>query len=103
MPKSKLKTFEGQNVAINAPIIENIVPPRIIGKSPFVQIYPFFICIMIEIKDIKTNASKFIPCAVFCSISQKIDNNGIKIVPPPIPNPPKIPPRKPIKAFKKNI
>lgn len=103
MPKSKLRTFDGHLVTINAPMIEKTTPPKTRGKSPFVLIYPFFICIKMEIIDITTNASRFIPCAIFCSTPPKIDNSGIKIVPPPIPNPPKTPPKKPIKTFKKNI
>ena len=46
------------------------------------------------IKDIK-----FIPPAT-AEPTPKSDNNGIKIVPPPIPIPPSIPPKIPNKTYK---
>ena len=50
---------------------------------------------------ITKNDIKFIPCASFWSKPKNMERMGIKIVPPPMPKPPKIPDKKPAVIYKK--
>lgn len=83
-------------IANSAPGSAPTNPKIIKAGSPFVWIFPLFLCSLTANKAVGIKYIKFICCA-FCWLTpQNIVNAGIKIAPPPMPMPLNIPAANPI-------
>lgn len=93
-PNARLSQTDGKYAAKNAPPTEKITAGIITQAIPFVSNKPLSACVFKATKLMGKKANKFAHCATFCS-TLKRSNKGIVTVPPPIPIPAGIPPKKP--------
>jgi len=95
-PKIFLRKSEDNLTASLAPIIAPIMPVNVKGIQMLLSIFLFLIWVIIAIAATGIKEKRFTLCACCCVKFVKSINEGISIVPPPIPMPLIIPEKNPI-------
>ncbi len=95
MPKSFFKTSPGRYEAARLPKTDVTRAGIIIIPTSPPSIRPLLLWTERLIAAVGRKAMRLVACATCCSTPVKIVRKGIRIVPPPIPIPPKSPEKKP--------
>ena len=94
-PNAFFNSAEGNDVAKNAPVAENKRAGRILQPIPLVSNRPLFACVFKALTLMGRKENRLALWAIFCSTPPTRASKGMVTVPPPIPIPAGIPPKKP--------
>ena len=94
-PNAFFNNAEGNAVAKNAPDAENKRAGRILQPIPLVSKSPLFACVFKALTLIGRKEKRLALWAIFCSTPPTRASRGMVTVPPPMPMPAGIPPKKP--------
>ena len=95
IPNARPSVLDGKYAAKNTPGRDTSAAGRAQVSTPFHTSKPLFLCSASAGTPISAKANKFADCATFCSTPPSRRKSGMVTVPPPIPIPAGIPPKKP--------
>lgn len=99
-PNAFFKNADGKYAASVAPSAEKPSAGKIIHQIPFVCTSPLSKCVFSAPTLIGRKAKRLAHCAIFCGTPPTSVKSGMVTVPPPMPIPAGIPPKKPSSKYK---